>query len=54
MEGLLEKVTGDYVFKALKVLHSFLCLKDLEVMEIGTGFMMVKREVYQFEKQSQN
>ena len=50
--GLLEKVTGDYVFNPVKGTSQFSVSEPLEVMEIGTGFMMVKREVFpQFEKQ---
>jgi hypothetical protein len=50
--GLLEKVTGDYVFNPVKGTSQFSVSEPLEVMEIGTGFMMVKREVFpEFEKQ---
>lgn len=44
--GLLEKVTGDYVFNPVKGTAQFSVTEPLEVMEIGTGFMMVKREVF--------
>ena len=48
----LEKVTGDYVFNAVAGTGQFSIGEPLEVMEIGTGFMMVRREVFeQFEKE---
>jgi hypothetical protein len=43
---LLEKVTGDYVFNPVKGTANFSVTEPLSVMEIGTGFMMVKREVF--------
>jgi hypothetical protein len=42
----LEKVTGDYVFNAVAGTGQFNVGEPLEVLEIGTGFMMVKREVF--------
>jgi hypothetical protein len=42
----LEKVTGDYVFNPVKGTAQFSVSEPLEVMEIGTGFMMIKREVF--------
>jgi hypothetical protein len=48
---LLEKVTGDYVFNPVKGTAQFTVTEPLEVLEIGTGFMMIKREVFpKFEK----
>jgi hypothetical protein len=48
----LEKVAGDFVFNPVKGTEKFNVTEPLEVLEIGTGFMMVKREVFaQFEKQ---
>jgi hypothetical protein len=44
--GTLEKVTGDYVFNPVKGTAQFSVSEPLEVLEIGTGFMMVKREVF--------
>jgi len=44
--GLLERVTGDYVFNPVKGTAQFSVTEPLEVMEIGTGFMLVKREVF--------
>jgi hypothetical protein len=43
---VLEKVTGDYVFNPVKGTAQFSVSEPLEVMEIGTGFMMIKREVF--------
>jgi hypothetical protein len=43
---LLEKVTGDYVFNPVKGTAQFSVTEPLEVLEIGTGFMMIKREVF--------
>jgi hypothetical protein len=42
----LEKLVGQYVFNVVKGTQSFSVTEPLEVMEIGTGFMMVKREVF--------
>jgi len=44
--GMLEKVTGDYVFNPVKGTAQFSVTEPLDVLEIGTGFMMVKREVF--------
>ena len=44
--GMLEKVTGDYVFNPVKGTAQFSVTEPLEVMEIGTGFMMIKRDVF--------
>jgi len=43
----LEKVTGDYVFNSVSETKQFKVSEPLEVLEIGTGLMMVKREVFQ-------
>jgi len=43
---LLAQVTGDYVFNPVKGTAQFNVSEPLEVLEIGTGFMMVKREVF--------
>ena len=43
----LEGVTGDYVFNPVPGTKQFKVTEPLEVMEIGTGFMMVKRGVYE-------
>ena len=44
--GELQKLVGEYVFNVVKGTKSFSVTDPLEVMEIGTGFMMVKREVF--------
>jgi hypothetical protein len=48
----LEKVVGDYVFNPVPGTSRFHIAEPIEVLEIGTGFMMVKKEVFEkFEKQ---
>jgi hypothetical protein len=42
----LEKLVGEYVFNVVKGTKQFTVTDPLEVMEIGTGFMMVKRKVF--------
>lgn len=42
----LESVTGDYVFNPVPGTTEFRVTEPLEVMEIGTGFMMIKRPVF--------
>jgi hypothetical protein len=42
----LEKVAGDFVFNPVKGTAQFSVSDPLEVMEIGTGFMMINREVF--------
>jgi hypothetical protein len=44
--GVLEKVAGDFVFNPVKGTAQFSVTQPLEVLEIGTGFMMIKREVF--------
>ena len=44
--GTLEKVAGDFVFNPVKGTAQFNVSEPLEVLEIGTGFMMIKREVF--------
>lgn len=44
--GELEKVAGDFVFNPVKGTAQFNVSDPLEVLEIGTGFMLVKREVF--------
>ena len=49
---ILDKLTGDYVFNPVKGTAQFKVTEPLEVLEIGTGFMMIKRDVFvQMEKQ---
>jgi hypothetical protein len=45
-EHELSKVTGDFVFNPVKGTPQFSVTDPLDVLEIGTGFMMVKREVF--------
>lgn len=42
----LEAVVGDYVFNVVKGTEKFQVSEPLEVMEIGTGYMLIKREVF--------
>ena len=42
----LESVVGEYVFNVVKGTSQFQVTEPLEVMEIGTGYMMVKRNVF--------
>jgi hypothetical protein len=42
----LESLVGEYVFNVVKGTSSFQVTEPLEVLEIGTGYMMVKREVF--------
>lgn len=44
--GELDALVGDYVFNPVAGTTSFNVAEPLEVMEIGTGFMMIKREVF--------
>lgn len=45
--GELESLVGDYVFNPVPGTKQFSVREPLEVMEIGTGYMMVKREVFE-------
>jgi hypothetical protein len=42
----LQNLVGEYVFNVVKGTQQFQVTEPLEVMEIGTGFMMVKRDVF--------
>ncbi len=44
--GELDALTGDYVFNPVPGTKQFKVTEPLEVMEIGTGYMMIKREVF--------
>ena len=44
--GELEALTGEYVFNPVPGTTQFKVSDPLEVMEIGTGFMMIKRAVF--------
>jgi hypothetical protein len=48
----LETLVGEYVFNVVKGTKQFQVTDPLEVLEIGTGFMMVKREVFDKMKDS--
>jgi hypothetical protein len=45
--GDLDGVTGDFVFNPVPGTKSFKVTEPVEVMEIGTGYMMIKREVFE-------
>jgi hypothetical protein len=42
----LEKVAGDFVFNPAPGTEKFSVAEPVEVLEIGTGFMMIKRDVF--------
>lgn len=44
--GELDNLTGDYVFNPVPGTTQFKVTEPLEVLEIGTGYMMVKREIF--------
>jgi hypothetical protein len=44
--GSLEQLVGDYVFNPIPGTKEFKVTEPLEVMEIGTGYMLIKREVF--------
>jgi len=48
----LEKVVGEYVFNVVKGTKQFSVTEPLEVMEIGTGLMMIKRQVFEKMRES--
>ncbi len=43
----LEGVVGEYVFNVVKGTQQFSVTEPLQVLEIGTGFMMIKRNVFE-------
>jgi len=43
----LETLVGEYVFNIVKGTQSFQVTEPLEVMEIGTGYMLIKRHVFE-------
>src|SRR6185312_4022023 len=50
--GDLEKVIGDMVFNAVAGTQQFNVGEPLQVLELGTGYMMIKRHVFEkMEKQ---
>jgi hypothetical protein len=42
----MEKLAGDFVFNPAPGTEKFSVAEPIEVLEIGTGFMLVKREVF--------
>jgi hypothetical protein len=42
----LEKLVGDYVFNPIPGTKEFKVSEPIQVMEIGTGYMLIKREVF--------
>jgi hypothetical protein len=44
--GELDGLVGEFVFNPVAGTKQFSITEPLEVMEIGTGFMMIKREVF--------
>jgi hypothetical protein len=42
----LDNLAGDYVFNPVPGTKSFRVNEPLEVLEIGTGYMMIKRQVF--------
>lgn len=45
--GDLEGLAGDYVFNPVPGTQQFKVTEPLEVMEIGTGYMLIKRGVFE-------
>jgi hypothetical protein len=43
----MEKVSGDFVFNPAPGTEKFSVAEPIEVLEIGTGFMMIKRQVFE-------
>ena len=41
----LEKLAGDFVFNPVPGTEKFSVAEPVEVLEIGTGFMLIKREI---------
>jgi len=46
----LEKFVGDYVFNPKAGVGSFLLSEPVEVSELGTGFMMIRRSTFDMYK----
>jgi hypothetical protein len=44
--GELEKLAGEYVFNPIPGTTQFNVTQPIQVMEIGTGYMLIKREVF--------
>lgn len=45
--GELDKLVGDFVFNAVAGTKNFNVTEPIEVLEIGTGYMLIKREVFE-------
>ena len=45
--NILDRFVGDYVFNAVENQTSFPLSEPVEVMEAGTGFMMIKRSAFE-------
>ena len=43
---ILEQYTGDYVFNPVENTHKIQVGDPVDVLEIGTGFMLIKRQVF--------
>ena len=43
---VLDQYTGDYVFNPVENTHKIQVSEPVDVLEIGTGFMLIKREVF--------
>lgn len=43
---ILAKFVGDYVFNPVKGTNTFAIAEPVEVLELGTGFMLVRRETF--------
>jgi len=43
---VLEQYTGDYVFNPVENTHKIQVAEPVDVLEIGTGFMMIKKKVF--------
>ena len=44
--GEMEKLAGDFVFNPVPGTEKFSVAEPVEVLEIGTGYMMIKRHVF--------
>ena len=44
---ILAEYTGDYVFNPVENTHKIQVAEPVDVLEIGTGFMMIKKQVFE-------
>jgi hypothetical protein len=44
--NVLEQYTGDYVFNPVENTHKIQVGEPVDVLEIGTGFMLIKKQVF--------